>query len=361
VGNHAAKEGRSRLSGQERKQINRQAQFMPAQPVANTSFLVTGGDGFIGSALVKALVKGGGRVRSFDNDSRGSRKRLAEVASDVELLSGDIRDRDAVVQAAKGVDCVCHLAFINGTEFFYSKPELVLEVAVKGIANVIDACLENGVPALSLASSSEVYQTPPIVPTDETAPLSVPDPLNPRYSYGGGKIISELMALNYGRKHFERVTIFRPHNVYGPDMGREHVIPQLAMRMAELCRTSQGKIRMPIRGTGQEKRAFCFIDDLVDGVVRVIERGEHLGIYHVGTQDEVTIAHLAGKIAFFLGREVEVIPGEAHEGGTLRRCPDISKARALGYEPRVSLEEGLAMTLPWYCGNEIQQAAVHTD
>ena len=330
-------------------------------PIAGTSFLVTGGDGFIGSALVKALVKAGGRVRSLDNDSRGSRRRLAELTGDVELLTGDIRDRDAVVRAAKGVDCVCHLAFINGTEFFYSKPELVLEVAVKGIANVIDACLENKVPALSLASSSEVYQTPPTVPTDESAPLSVPDPLNPRYSYGGGKIISELMAINYGRKHFDQVTIFRPHNVYGPDMGTEHVIPQLAIRMAELCGKSEGKIRLPIRGTGQEKRAFCFIDDLVDGVLRVLENGEHLGIYHVGTQDEVTIETLARKIGRHLGRDVEVVPGEAHEGGTLRRCPDISKVRALGYEPRVSLDEGLSKTLPWYCQTATQKAAMQTD
>ena len=84
---------------------------------------------------------------------------------------------------------------------------------------------------LVLASSSEVYQTPPKVPTDESVPMVVPDPHNPRLSYGAGKIISEVMAINYGRKFFDRVLIFRPHNVYGPDMGFEHVIPQFALRM----------------------------------------------------------------------------------------------------------------------------------
>ena len=69
------------------------------------------------------------------------------------------------------------------------------------------------------------------MPTDESAPLAIPDPLNPRYSYGGGKLISELMAINYGRKYFDRVLIFRPHNVYGPDMGWEHVVPQFALRL----------------------------------------------------------------------------------------------------------------------------------
>ena len=128
-----------------------------------------------------------------------------------------------VEKATQGMDEVHHLAFVNGTEFFYSQPDLVLDVGVRGMVNVIDACRKHGIGTLVLASSSEVYQTPPKVPTDETAPLAIPDPLNPRYSYGGGKLISELMAINYGRKYFNRVLIFRPHNVYGPDMGWEHV------------------------------------------------------------------------------------------------------------------------------------------
>ena len=129
------------------------------------------------------------------------------------------------------MDEVHHLAFVNGTEFFYSQPDLVLDVGVRGMVNVIDSCRKHNIGTLMLASSSEVYQTPPKVPTDETAPLAIPDPLNPRYSYGGGKLISELMAINYGRKYFNRVLIFRPHNIYGPDMGWEHVVPQLALRL----------------------------------------------------------------------------------------------------------------------------------
>ena len=85
--------------------------------------------------------------------------------------------------------------------------------------NVLDACISNKIEDLILASSSDVYQSPKEVPTSENVPLIVPDLLNPRYSYGGGKLISELLAINYGRSHFERVVIFRPHNVFGPDMG----------------------------------------------------------------------------------------------------------------------------------------------
>jgi nucleoside-diphosphate-sugar epimerase len=310
--------------------------------------LVTGGTGFIGAALVRALVARGNRVRSLDNGSRGAVRRLGDAASEVELVTGDIRDSAAVTGAMQGIERVVHLAYVNGTQYFYERPELVLEVAVKGIVNVIDACVSRGVGELVLASSSEVYQSPPRVPTDETAPLSVPDPHNPRYSYGGGKIISELMALNYGRHHIPRVLVFRPHNVYGPDMGWEHVIPQLALRARDLAHAAAGPLDLPIQGTGNETRAFVHIDDLVKGVLCLLDAGEHLGIYHVGSAEEVTVAELARQIGRCFSRDVRVIPGDLREGSTVRRCPDISRLRALGYEPQVPLSVGLPPTVRWY-------------
>ena len=315
--------------------------------------LVTGGSGFIGSALVKALLGDGHAVRVLDDNSRGAPRRLADVQDDIEFIAGDIRDAAAVHAAVRGVDEVHHLAFVNGTEFFYSAPELVLDVGVKGMVNVIDACRAAGVGRLVLASSSEVYQTPPHVPTDETAPLVVPDPANPRYSYGGGKIISELMAINHGRKFFERVLIFRPHNVYGPDMGFEHVIPQFALRLkrAAALHTS-GKVPFEIQGDGLQTRSFCHVDDLVRGVMVMRANGEHLGIYHVGTAEEVTISDVARRIAAHAGREIEFVSRPAPAGGTERRCPDIGKLAALGYAPQVPLAEGLPPTVDWYWANE---------
>jgi len=314
--------------------------------------LVTGGSGFIGSALVKALVHGGHTVRVLDDNSRGRPRRLTDVEKNIEFIAGDIRDASSVDRAAQGMDEVHHLAFVNGTEFFYSMPELVLDVGVRGMVNVIDACRKNNVGTLVLASSSEVYQTPPKVPTAEDAPLSIPDPLNPRYSYGGGKLISELMAINYGRKFFERVLIFRPHNVYGPDMGFDHVIPQFALRLHKLAQArASGKLRFEIQGSGSETRSFCYIDDLVAGVLAMRDKGEHLGIYHVGTMDEVSIADLAKRVAKAAGREIELVAGPLQAGGTPRRCPDISKLAGLGYKPRVPLDAGLKTTLDWYWRN----------
>jgi len=170
--------------------------------VGSARILVTGGSGFIGSGLVKALARAGHRVRVFDNNSRGNSRRLAEFARDIEIVEGDIRDLDALMRAADGIDEMHHLAFVNGTTYFYEVPELVLDVGVRGMTNVIEACRRRNISTLIVASSSEVYQSAAKIPTDETAPLVIPDALNPRYSYAAGKLISEIMTINFGRKFF---------------------------------------------------------------------------------------------------------------------------------------------------------------
>jgi nucleoside-diphosphate-sugar epimerase len=315
--------------------------------------LVTGGSGFIGSALVKALVRAGERVRVFDDNSRGAPRRLKEVEKDIEFITGDIRNAGAVETAMRGMDEVHHLAFVNGTEFFYSAPELVLDVGVKGMLNVVDACRSANVGTLVLASSSEVYQTPPKIPTDESAPLIVPDPHNPRLSYGAGKIISEMIAINYGRKFFERVLIFRPHNVYGPDMGWEHVIPQFARQLKKAAdQHKSGVLPFEIQGNGRQTRSFCHVDDLVRGVMAMRAKGEHLGIYHVGTAEEISIAELAKRMAAHMGRDIALSALPEPAGSTARRCPDITKLSKLGYRPQVPLAAGLPPTVDWYWAHD---------
>jgi len=315
-------------------------------------FLVTGGTGFLGSALVRRLVRDGHRVRVLDNNWRGLSSRLADIEHDIELIEGDIRDPSAVSRACDGATHVCHLASVNGTEHFYTQPDLVLDVGVRGMLNVIDGCRERGVSNLFLASSSEVYQTPDAIPTDESVAMIIPDVLNPRFSYAGAKLISELMALHWAAKHVARVVVFRPHNVYGPDMGTEHVIPQFALRMSDLIRKlPRGPINFPIEGTGTETRAFVHIDDAIDGLMCLIERGGHKDIYHLGNDVETDVATLARQVAQCFDREVYVVPGALKPGGTARRCPDISKMRAIGFAPRVALADGLQQTVRWYRDN----------
>ena len=314
--------------------------------------LVTGGTGFLGSALVRALLLDGDRVRVLDNQSRGNSRRLADVMDDIELVEADIRDQAAVSRTVAGVDIVAHLAAINGTEFFYTKPELVLDVAVRGMLNVVDACRLHRVRELIVASSSEAYQTPPVVPTPEDVPLVVPDVRNPRYSYGGGKIASELIAMNYGRNGFDRMVLFRPHNVYGPDMGWEHVLPQFIIRaLGAIAACPMGPVPFPIQGGGSQTRAFIHIDDFTAGLCTVIDRGAHLGVYNIGRPVEESIAEVARNVFLCLGREPLIQEGPVPPGGTHRRCPDINKLAGLGFNPTTPLSVGLPSMIDWYQRN----------
>jgi UDP-glucose 4-epimerase len=311
--------------------------------------VVTGGGGFIGAYLVKRLVRDGWNVAVVDTMLRGDASRFAEVADDVELFTTDVRDEEALAKAFSGADVVMHLAAVNGTENFYRRPELVLDVGLRGALAVVNAGRTAGVPDLVVASSAEVYQTPAIVPTPETIPLTLPDSLNPRYSYGGSKIVTELIAFDYARDHYRRVQVFRPHNVYGPNMGWKHVIPQFILRAADgRDAKSEGAVAFSIQGDGSETRAFCYVDDIVSGILTMYENGGHREIYHIGNDEEVSIRDLAERVGKILGVELDIRPEDAAEGGTPRRCPDITKMRGLGYDPTVTLDEGLQRTVAWY-------------
>ncbi|TBR21919.1 NAD-dependent epimerase/dehydratase family protein, partial [bacterium] len=305
--------------------------------------------GFLGSSLVRRLCEQGRRVRVLDDASRGKPRRLEGLPC--ELVAGDVRDPGVVARAAEGARTVVHYAFVNGTRFFYEKPELVLEVGVRGMVNVLDACRSAGVSELLLASSSEVYQEAPRWPADESVPLVVPDPLNPRYSYGAGKLISEMLLLHGWAKGLKRALIVRPHNVYGPDMGGEHVIPELALRAARLAAAAPGPVRLPIQGDGSQRRAFCHVSDFTEGVLAVLDKGVHRTIYHVGTPEERSIAEVARAVVRALGREAELVTGPAAKGGVTRRVPDVTRLSALGWRPKKAFEDGVAEAARWYAAH----------
>ena len=310
--------------------------------------LVTGGAGFIGSALVRRLAGDGHEVRVLDDFSRGQPSRLDGLK--VAVVHGDIRNRGPVARAVAGCEAVFHLAAVNGTASFYEQPRRVLDTAIVGTMNVLGACELYGVRDLLLMSSSEAHQAAQ-VPTPETVPLTVPDPLNPRYSYGGGKIAAEILAgACAAERVLDRLIIVRPHNCIGPDMGTGHVIPQFALRMNELTREHPaGVIPFPIQGSGQETRSFCYIADCIEQLALLLAKapdGAH--VYHAGTMDERTVAETAHAVADCYGRAIEVVPGPLQPGSPARRCPDTGKVEALGYKPSVPFAEAVGRTVAWY-------------
>jgi nucleoside-diphosphate-sugar epimerase len=308
--------------------------------------LVTGGAGFVGSHLVADLVSDGHEVTVFDNVSRGARDRLDDVVDDVTFVEGDIRSRDELASAADDPEVIFHLAAINGTKNFYERPLAVLDVNVTGTQNVVNLARDEDVDRLVFASSSEVYGFPDEFPTPESHPLQIMDSENPRYSYAGSKILGEQYIAHGSDDGNFNYTIVRPHNLYGPDMGYDHVIPEFIERLLE------GE-EFTVYGDGTQTRSFCYISDAVDALTKATTHPSATDeIYNVGTQHEITINELAEYLFDVAGvcPEIEHIESKELSGSPERRQPDVSKAKSdFDYEPSVSLEEGLSETFDAYC------------
>ena len=314
--------------------------------------LVTGGAGFIGYHLGKSLAGEGHEVNLCDNLFRGKMdgelQKLREQ-SNVSFFTCDLTQREELDKLEKDYDQVYHLAAINGTRYFYEVPETVLRVNVLALVNLLDWFVENCSGKILFASSSEVYAgtarafgVP--IPTPEDVSLVIDDVQNPRLSYAGSKIIGELFSINYQRAYKFPMTIIRYHNIYGPRMGYEHVIPEFCLRIL----SKEGPFR--IYG-GSESRAFCYIDDAIRATKLAMDStSTNNEIVHIGNpNEEITITELANKMfgLFNFYPSVEILP--APQGSVNRRCPDITKlTRLTGYRPETDLAEGLKKTFDWY-------------
>ena len=295
--------------------------------------LVTGGTGFIGSAISKYFSKKGYKITILDNNSRGKLRRINKN-NNIKFIKGDITKYKDVYNALKGQDCIFHLAAINGTRFFYEKPDKVLDVSCKGIINIIDAAKSFKIKNIFLASSSEVYHSPIKIPTDENEPIKIPDVFNPRFSYAGGKILTELIGIN-NAKFFKKMIIFRPHNVYGIDMGNEHVIPELIFKV------KNAKKSINIKGSGQQTRSFIYIDDFLDAFNLIFKKGKNLNIYNIGTKEQIKILDLAKVIIKTSNKKLKIKKGKIANGGTEKRTPNISKIQKLGFKQKFNIKKGI--------------------
>jgi nucleoside-diphosphate-sugar epimerase len=304
------------------------------------TFLVTGGTGFIGSHISELLVKKNFKVKVYDDNSLGSIKNISTFRNKVKFIHGDVRDKKLLNKSLKNVNAVVHLAYVNGTKHFYDMPVKILDIAVKGMINVIEGCIENNIKEIYLASTAEVFQTAHKIPTSEEESLKIPDVHNPRYSYACGKILHEVMGVHYGKKYFKKLVIFRPYNIYGPRMGKDHVIPDFIQRL----KTSKGKY-FKIQGTGKEIRSFCYIDDFIKAFDLLLQKGKHLNIYNIGTSEKIKIKDLALKISKISKRKILIQKTPLTRGSTKIRVPNISKIKKIGFRPKFNLDKGLRKSI----------------
>ncbi len=314
--------------------------------------LITGGAGTIGYFLAKTLTEQGLAVTLADNLSRGKiddEIKALLTKPNVKFVQFDVTDNRQFQQLDKDYDFVYHLAAINGTRNFYEIPDEVLRVGVLGVFNILDWFKNLNKGKILFTSTNEVYASiinlkgAPL-PTPETIPLGIEDVFNPRWSYGGSKIIGELLFINYARKYQFPYSIVRYHNSYGPRMGDEHVIPNF---FEKIIRKENPFIIYGAENT----RSFCYIDDTVRATQLVMESEKTNGeIIHIGNdQEEISMINLAKKMFEMFDFHPEIDIKEAPKGSVLRRIPDLSKIRKLtGYEPKISLAEGIRKTMAWY-------------
>lgn len=316
--------------------------------------LITGGAGFIGLHLARRLINDGCRVHLADNFTRAVRDPAlsALLASDGVTLSDiDCMDPDAVAGLPTDFDAIFHLAAIIGVVHVMERPYEVVINNTMLLNNMVEhARRQQRLRRFLFASTSEVYagtleQFSLVIPTPESVPLALPDLARPRTSYMLSKITGEA-AVHYSGLPY---TIFRPHNVYGPRMGSIHVVPGQLKKAHD---AKDGDV-VPVPSCDQT-RAFCYIDDAVEMLVRMMDSDACLGqVLNLGTEGpEIRIRDVARLCHAAVGRAVSIRPEPSPPGSPQRRAPDMALTRKLtGYESKVTLEEGIARTYAWYREN----------
>jgi len=292
--------------------------------------LVTGGAGFIGSHLIKALVKAGHQVRVLDNLSTGSIENLADVLNAIEFVRGDIRDYGAVEYTVRGVDAVVHLAALIDVAESVEKPDLYFDVNIRGTYNVAKA-LRN-IDTFVFTSSSAVYGEPIKVPISEDHPLM------PKSPYAASKVSGEAFVQAFANQYGFRPVILRLFNVYGPKQSRAYA----GVIIEIIRRVSRGEPPI-VFGDGEQTRDFVHVSDVVEAIMLSLRNEGVRGVLNIGSGEGITINYLANLILKLMGREdLRPIYATPRPGDIRHSIADITRARkGLGFKPKVELEVGI--------------------
>jgi nucleoside-diphosphate-sugar epimerase len=314
--------------------------------LSGRKILLTGGAGFIGTALARQLVEHN-RVVVLDNGHRNSMKDSGLLSHpNLELIHGDVLDADAVRGAIDGCQMVVHLAAIAGVDTVLKMPVTTMKVAIIGTYNALEAAVAApGIERFIDFSTSEVFGSYAykVREGDITSLGAVGEA---RWTYAVSKLASEHMAHNYHKQYGLPALSVRPFNIYGPGQVGEGAIHRF------IVQALNGEA-ITIHNDGSQIRAWCYVDDMVDGILACLERPAAVGqSFNIGNpRSVVTIYNLAQSIVRLSGSRSEIKFVPWNNADVELRIPNIDKARELlGYEPRVDLEEGLARTIDWYRG-----------
>jgi NAD dependent epimerase/dehydratase len=310
-----------------------------------SSILVTGAAGFIGSHLAERLIKTGAKVRAFvrynSEGHLGNLKYLEPFPDNLEIFFGDLKNPDAAKQSMKDIDIVFNLASIVSIPYSYVNPREYFDNNIYFILNILEAAKTLDTQSVIHVSTSEVYGTAEVVPITESHPLKGQSP------YSASKIGADMVAMSFFRSFDSPVVTVRPFNTYGPRQSERAVIPTIIAQALEGKAILLGDVR--------PTRDFNYVEDTVNGMIAAASRGSKVfgEVMNIGSGVEATIKEVADQIIELVDTDARVIFDAAKvrpaKSEVQRLCADSTRAQKLiGWKSMISLKDGLERTIDWY-------------
>ncbi len=309
-------------------------------PLTRRRVLVTGGAGFLGSHLCEKLLERGFDVLCVDNFFTGRRDNIVHLMGNT---SFEVMRHDVTFPLYVEVDEIYNLACPASPIHYQFDPVQTTKTSVVGAINMLGLAKRTKAKVFQ-ASTSEVYGDPTVHPQPEDYRGNV-NPLGPRACYDEGKRCAETLFLDYHRQHNVRIKIARIFNTYGPRMH-----PQDVRVVSNFIVQALRGEPITLYGDGQQTRAFCFVDDLVEGFIRLMATGDEVtGPINLGNPHEISVRELADHVLRLTGSRVPIVYRPLPQDDPTQRCPDITQARAvLDWQPTVGLEKGLQATIAYF-------------
>lgn len=309
--------------------------------------LVAGGAGFLGSYLCDALLAQGCAVLCVDNFHTGDADNVAHLRTHPHF---ELLEHDVTLPLSVAVDAICNLACPASPVHYARDPVYTTRTCVLGTMNLLELARQLDVPLLQ-ASTSEVYGDPQVHPQPEDYWGNV-NPVGVRACYDEGKRCAETLCMDYARRVGAQVKIARIFNTYGPRMQ-----PQDGRVVSNFITQALDGQPLTVYGDGAQTRSFCYVDDLIAGLLRLLATPAAFhGPVNIGNPGEVTMLELAQRVVAACGASAGIVFRALPADDPARRCPDISRARAvLGWQPQIALETGLARTIAWFRSQRLEQ------